>query len=113
MNSLELKIINYLKSNHFGKSNSIHFIKLANIFDLNERDLRSLIADLVSDNHIPIGSGSNGYYWIDGEAERKAAHEQLLKRIKKLSKRAKGIRLSGININIEKPIEKYNQLIFS
>jgi len=93
MNELEIKIINKLKASHRGKDNAIHYKHLALILNLNERELRSIIADLITNRHLPVATSQEGYWWIDSKDEYELAHAELISRIKKLSKRAKGLRL--------------------
>jgi hypothetical protein len=92
MNELELTIINHLKTWHKGKGNAIHYKNLAEIFELHERELRDIVADLITDYEIPIGSSQVGYWWIANHEEYKEAHDELIARMKKLSRRAKGLR---------------------
>ena len=97
MNELEIKIINELKGLHRGKDNAIHYKCLALTLNVNEREVRSIIADLITLQHIPIATSQEGYWWIDSKDEYDIAHGELLSRIKKLSKRAKGLRLGYYN----------------
>ncbi len=91
MNDLEIKIINELKGLHKGRDNAIHYKRLALTLNLNERELRSIIADLITLQHIPIATSQEGYWWIDSKDEYELAHAELISRIKKLSRRAKGL----------------------
>lgn len=93
MNQLELNIIVYLKNHCRGKENAEHFKKLAEYFELNERELRDIIAHLITDYQLTIGSGQEGYYWICTDDEFSQAYNELMSRVKALAKRAKGLRI--------------------
>lgn len=109
MTNLEYKIINELKTNRRGKERAIHFRRLAIDFELNERELRDIIAHLITDYQLPIGSGQEGYYWISNDDEFAQASNELLCRIRKLSRRHKGLRLG--HMKSKQVIIKQLQLI--
>ena len=93
MNELEIKIINELKGLHRGKDNAIHYKCLALTLNVNEREVRSIIADLITNRHLPVATSQEGYWWIDSEDEYRQASGELISRIKKLSARHRGLRL--------------------
>ena len=70
---------------------------------INERELRRLVSKLVTDNHVPIATTSDGgYFLISNHDEFDHAHRELISRIKALSKRAKGLRY-GYSQRVQKP----------
>jgi hypothetical protein len=109
MNELEIKIINELKYYHRGKGNAIHYKHLALTLNLNERELRFVIADLITNRHLPIATSQEGYWWIDSDDEYQQASGELMCRIRKLSARHRGLRLGYIR---EKQDYKPKQLTF-
>jgi hypothetical protein len=108
MSQLEHSIIEYLKSYHKGSGRAIHFKDLAEYFEINERELRNLIADLITDWQIPIGSSQSGYFFIDNDGDFTLAYAELISRIKKLARRAKGMRIGYMK---SRQIEKPKQLV--
>jgi hypothetical protein len=93
----EEKIINYLKLFHSGKGNAITYRDLALDLKINARELRDAVSLLVTDSIAPIasvstGSSAGGYFYIQTEDEYTQARNELMSRIKKLAKRAKGLR---------------------
>ena len=89
---LEQEIADYLYDYHRGLSNAISNKRLANRFNLDERTLRQLIVN----SNIPIGSCSknhSGIFYISDDLDFKIASDELLSRIKKLSKRHKSLRV--------------------
>ena len=101
---LEQEIAEYLYWYHKGIGNAISNKRLANRFNLDERTLRQLIVNLIVNSKIPIGSCSknhSGIFFIDSESEFKIASDELLSRIKKLSKRHKALRMAYKNYKNE------------
>lgn len=97
---LEAEIAEYLFEYHKGIGNAISNKRLADRFNLDERTLRQLIVNLIVKEGIPIGSSSknhSGIYFISSEEDYKIASDELLSRIKKLSKRHKCNRYNWIN----------------
>jgi len=99
-------IAQYLLDYCKGINNAISNKRLARCFNLEERRLRQIITKLIVINLIPIGSRStnhSGIFFIDNESEFKIASDELLSRIKKLSKRHKALRIaySGYKNEIE------------
>jgi len=93
---LENDIAEYLYDYHRGLSNAISNKRLADRFSLDERTLRQLIVNLIVNSNIPIGSCSknhSGIFFINDDTEFKIASDELLSRIKKLSKRHKALRI--------------------
>jgi len=73
---------------------------------INERELRRLVSKLVTDNHVPIATTSDGgYFLISNHDEFDHAHRELISRIKALSKRCRGLR-----IGYERDIKKAEQV---
>lgn len=60
---------------------------------INERDVRSTVAHLVTDHHVCIcTTSSGGYFLASNFDEYNHAHNELISRIKALSKRCRGLR---------------------
>lgn len=98
MNDLEINIINQLRNNHRGKDNAVTYKRLASVIGVNSRELRQAVSELVTHYHYLIGTSQEGYWYIDNDEEYQQAHDELISRIKKLSKRAKGLRLGHMRI---------------
>jgi len=93
-------IAQYLLDYCKGINNAISNKRLARCFNLEERRLRQIITKLIVINLIPIGSRStnhSGIFFISSESEFKIASDELLSRIKKLSKRHKALRMAYKN----------------
>ena len=83
-----------LKALGTGEANACTYKTLAWRTRINEREVRRLVAKLVTENHYPIGTTSDGgYFMISNFDEFDHAHKELLSRIKALSKRARGLRI--------------------
>jgi len=93
MNDNELKILNYIKDRCKGQQHAETYGHLSLILGIEERELRSTVADLVTVYQVPIGTGQDGYWWLSCDEEYRQAHKELIERMKKLSRRAKGLRL--------------------
>jgi len=94
MTQTQHRLINYLKEYCFGKDRAITFRRLALKLGINSRELRRIVAHIVINEIAPIGSNSkDGYFYISNEDEYKWAREELFSRIRKLSKRARGLRI--------------------
>jgi len=108
MTDNELIILNYIKDRCKGKQSAETFGRLSLLLGIEERELRSTVADLVTIYQVPIGTGQDGYWWLSNEEEFKEAHKELIDRMKKLSRRAKGLRLgyekSKQNYKYEQPV---------
>ena len=110
---LEQEIADYLYEYHKGLSNAISNSRLANRFNLDERTLRQIIVNLIVKDNVPIGSCSknhSGIYFISCEQDYKIASDELMSRIKKLSKRHKCNRHNWSNYKNEL-VNKQLQLI--
>ena len=97
-------IAQYLLEYHKGIGNAISNKRLADRFNLDERTLRQIIVKLIVKEGIPIGSSSknhSGIFFISSESEFKIASDELLSRIKKLSKRHKALRMAYKNYKNE------------
>jgi len=106
-------IAEYLYEYHKGIGNAVSNSRLAYKFQLGERRLRQIITKLIVVNLIPIGSRStnhSGIFFISNESEFKIASDELLSRIKKLSKRHKALRIAYKNYKNEL-LNKQLQLI--
>ena len=111
--SFEGEIVQYLFDYHRGIGNAISNKRLARCFNLEERRLRQIITKLIVVDLIPIGSRStnhSGIFFIESESEFKIASDELLSRIKKLSKRHKALRMAYKNYKNEL-LNKQLQLI--
>ena len=91
MNELEHKILVHLKNHHRGSLNAITFKALSMELHINSRELRNLVAEMVTAGEL-IASSQDGYFYIINDEEYQLAHDELISRIKKLSRRAKGLR---------------------
>jgi len=94
---IENDIATYLYEYHKGIGNAVSNSRLAYKFQLGERRLRQIITKLIVVDLIPIGSRStnhSGIFFISNESEFKIASDELLSRIKKLSKRHKALRIA-------------------
>lgn len=92
MNELEHKILVHLKNHHRGSLKAITFKALSVELRINSRELRYLVAGMVTGGAL-IASSQEGYFYIVNDEEYQLAHDELISRIKKLSKRAKGLRI--------------------
>ena len=92
----EKDIAEYLFKYHKGIENAVSNKRLAEAVGLEERTLREIISKLITVNHITIGSCSvnhSGIYLCNSDEDFKIAHDELIGRMKKLSGRAKGLRI--------------------
>jgi len=93
MTDNETIILSRLRKYHRGKECAITFKRLAAITGINEREVRLCVAELVTYQEQPIASTSDaGYYVISSKDEYDQASNELMSRIRKLSKRHKGLR---------------------
>lgn len=92
-----------LKALGTGEKNSTTRKHLVFRTGIEDRTLRATVAKLVTENHIPIATTSDGgYFLISNYDEFNHAHRELISRIKSLSKRAKGLRY-GYSQRVQKP----------
>lgn len=97
LNFTEQKILNYLRSWHTGKSRAVTYKSLSMALKISPRELRDIVAHLVTDHNELIATiSSEGYFYIQTEDEYKHARAELISRIKKLSMRARGLRRGWI-----------------
>jgi len=92
----EIEIIEYLKNYCDGVQHAISNEGLAHKFSIDKRTMRNLIQNLITNHHVPIGSCSknhSGIFYCITDKDYEIASRELLSRIKKLSKRHKGLRL--------------------
>ncbi len=95
-----------LKALGTGEKNASTYKYLSWRTGINERELRSLVAHLVTDHQFCIcTNSSDGYYFASCFDEFDHAHRELLSRIKALSKRCRGLRLG-----YERDIKKAEQV---
>jgi hypothetical protein len=92
MNEIQEKILVHLKNHHRGSMKAITFKALSSELSINSRELRYLVAGMVTDGEL-IASSQDGYFYIINDEEYQLAHDELIGRIKKLSRRAKGLRI--------------------
>jgi len=96
LNPREADIIEYLQEYCDGIGHAISNDSLAIKFSVDKRTMRDLIAHLITDHHVPLGSCSknhSGIYYCVTDSDYETAHKELISRIKKLSRRAKGLRI--------------------
>ena len=99
----EQKILSTLGT---GEKRVITYKNIAWRTKLNDREVRSIVAHLVTDHHVCICTTSNGGYFLaETREEFKHAHGELISRIKKLSRRARGLRYA-----YEKDVRRDEQL---
>ena len=92
----EAELAEYLYDYHRGINHAVSNKHLAEAMGLDERTSRDIVAKIITVDHIPIGSCSvnhSGIYFCNNEEDFKIAHNELIGRMKKLSRRAKGLRL--------------------
>lgn len=111
MNQNEITILNKLKNFHKGKDQAITYKDLARRTGINEREVRSSVAALVTCYQQPIASSSEaGYYFINSQEEFDHARNELMSRIKKLSRRIKGLRIGYQKSKQE--VKPYQEVMF-
>jgi len=96
LDPIEQDIAEYLFEYHKGIENAVSNKRLAEAVGLEERTSREIVAKLITIDNIPIGSCSvnhSGIYFCSNDEDFKIAHNELIGRMKKLSRRAKGLRL--------------------
>ncbi|MHB1125321.1 MAG: hypothetical protein ACYC0T_21765 [Ramlibacter sp.] len=91
MTETEYKILLHLKNHHRSSERAITYKKLSIELGINSRELRLCVSQMVTDGAL-IASSQEGYWWISNDEEYQLAHDELISRIKKLSRRAKGLR---------------------
>lgn len=93
MNETEYKILTHLKNHHRGIDNAITYKALSVELHINSRLLRECVSNIVTNSEGCIGSNStDGYFYCIDDEEYQYCHDELIARIKALSKRAKGLR---------------------
>jgi hypothetical protein len=98
MNELEHRILTHLKNHHRGSNNAITYKALSVELRINSRELRYAVANIVTSGEGCIGSNSvSGYFFITDDEELNYCHSELVSRIKKLAKRARGLRRARMN----------------
>ena len=107
MNENEIIILNKLKK-HSGAVSAITYKNLAFLTGINEREVRLCVANLVTEYQCPIATTSDaGYYWLSNDEEYLHASNELMSRIRKLSKRHKGLRIGyGKSKQTVKPLQE-------
>jgi len=108
--SLETEIIYKLKTYHKGKDNAITYKSLAFVLDINERQLRNVVSEIVKSGKACLCSTSkDGYYFPENESEFNHAQAEDISRIKELAKKHRGRRLAW-RLYRQSEIEKPYQL---
>jgi hypothetical protein len=113
MTNLETEILYYIKTNHKGKTNAIHFKQLAELLDINERELRDIVSGIIKSAKAPlcsISSGNGGYFFPENEAEFNHAQAEDISRIKELAKKHRGRRQAWIEYKQSGIFSKPKQL---
>ena len=87
---MEEQILNYIKHFHRGRQRAITYKELAKVLRINERELRNVIALLVTKGE-PIGASQEGYFWITSNDEYQIARAEIISRIDKLRQRLNGL----------------------
>jgi hypothetical protein len=87
---MEEQILNYIKHFHRGRQRAITYKELAKVLRINERELRNVIASLVTKGE-PIGASQEGYFWITSNDEYQIARAEIISRIDKLRQRLNGL----------------------
>jgi hypothetical protein len=109
MTNNETIILSRLRKYHRGKECAITFKRLSYLTGINQREVRMCVAELVTYHEQPIaGTSDAGYYVISSKEEYDHASNELMSRIRKLSKRHKGLRHGYMK---SKQYEKPKQLV--
>ncbi len=87
---MEEQILDYIKRWHRGRQRAITYKELAKTLQINERELRNVIASLVTKGE-PIGASQEGYFWITSKEEYQIARSEIISRIEKLRLRLDGL----------------------
>ena len=87
---MENQILDYIRRWHRGRQRAITYKELAKVLRINERELRNVIASLVTKGE-PIGASQEGYFWITSEEEYQIARAEIISRISKLRLRLDGL----------------------
>jgi hypothetical protein len=88
----EKKVLEYIRRWHSSKARATTYKKLAAELGMEPRELRSVVARLVTEYGALIATTSNlGYYWIENYDDYKHARGELTERIKKLKARLDGL----------------------
>ena len=87
---MEEQILDYIKRWHRGRQRAITYKELAKVLKLNERELRNVVALLVTKGE-PIGASQEGYFWITCEDDYQIARAEIISRIDKLRQRLEGL----------------------
>jgi len=96
LNEAEHEIADYLFDFHKGIGKAVSNRTLSEVFMLEERKLRQIITHLIVEHKVPIGSCSvnhSGIYFVSSDEDYKIASDELMGRVKKLSRRHKCLRL--------------------
>ena len=87
---MENQILDYIRRWHRGRQRAITYKELAKVLRINERELRNVIASLVTKGE-SIGASQEGYFWITSEEEYQIARAEIISRISKLRLRLDGL----------------------
>jgi len=107
MNETEYRILTHLKNHHRSSERAITFKKLSLKLEINSRELRYAVANLVSNGEGCIGTDSvNGYYYLTSEEDFEHNQDELRKRAMKILVRRKGQRIAWKSRNLEIEIKQ-------
>ena len=108
----DIQIREFIRTRCKGSGNARHFRTLSLLLKIEERTLRDIVASLVTNAAAPIAGSQEGYFWISNKEEFELAHDELIKRIKKLSRRAKGLRHAWEAEKKSEEIKPYQECMF-
>jgi hypothetical protein len=107
MNEIEIKIISKLENRHKGKDNAITYKNLAFLLGINERELRNIVSDIVTNGIAPLaGTSDAGYYFPADREEFDHSQKELNSRALKILRRKVGQRKAWIKYEQEKEQNK-------
>jgi len=90
----ELQVALVLRNNH-DKNHPVSRMKLRVLTSLPDRDVRRIIANLVNEHHLPIGSTTrpkhSGYFWITTRDELEVEAKKLASYIIDIAKRKRAL----------------------
>ena len=102
MTELEHKILVHLRNHHRGSGNAITFKTLSVELQINSRELRYCVSNIVTNGEGCIGTDSiSGYYWLTSEEEFEHNQNELRSRAMKILVRRKGQRIAWKNRSVK------------
>lgn len=112
MNELEHKILVHIRNHHRGSENAITFNALSVELQINSRQLRECVSNIVTNGEGCIGTDSvSGYYYAINDEEFTHCYRELISRGLKDFKRARGLMRARTNDKQEVREVKQLQLI--